>query len=115
MGWTLPPGQAGDRPQAEGLLAPWRAPAQAIVADTAHASDALRQAIAQAGANAVMPPTPRRKNIPLVTPLAYAKRQYSDQTCRPVKQHRRIAPRYDKLDRSYESFLCLRIGTLYLN
>jgi transposase len=110
----LTPGQAGDCPQAEGLLAPWLAPAQEIVADAAYDSDALRQLIAQAGAKAVIPPNPRRKNLPHFNPLAYANRHQIEQTFCKLKQHRRLASRYDKLDRSYESLLCLRIITLYL-
>ena len=61
LGWVLTPGQASDCPQAEGLLTPWLAPVQEVVADAAYDSDELREQIAQAGANAVIPSNPSRK------------------------------------------------------
>lgn len=115
LAWTLPAGQAGDCPEAEGLLRPWLAPAQEVVADAAYDSDALRELIAEAGANAVIKPNAGRKNMPHFDPVAYANRHHLEQTINKLKQFRRVATRYDKLDRSYESFVCLRIITLYLN
>ena len=115
LGWSLTVGQAGDSPEAAALLTPWLAPAQEVVADMAYDSNALREQIAQAGANAVIPPHPNRKNPPHFDPTAYAKRHHIEQTFSKLKQHRRVATRYGKLDRSYESFVCLRIITLYLN
>lgn len=112
---TLTAGPCGDCPEAEGLLRPWLAPAQEVVADAAYDSDALRALIAQAGANAVIKPNPGRKNPPHFDPVAYAKRHHIEQTINKLKQFRRIATRFDKLDRSYESFICLRVITLYLN
>ena len=38
-----------------------------------------------------------------------------EQTFSKFKQFRRIATRYDKLDRSFDAFICLRVITLYLN
>lgn len=115
LGWQLTAGTAGDAPQAAGLLAPWLAPARQVVADAAYESDALRETIAAAGAVAVIKPNPRRKNIPHFDPLAYRTRHHIEQTFSKIKRFRRLATRYDKLDRSYDSFLCLRIITLYLN
>lgn len=68
--WEVTASTAGDAPQAGGLLAPWLAPAQEVVADAAYDSDALRAVIAQAGATAVIKPNPRRKNKPHFNPLA---------------------------------------------
>lgn len=115
LSWQLTPGQAGDCPEAAGLLTPWLAPAQEVVADTAYDSDALRGLIAAAGAIAVIPPNPRRRHVPHVDPCAYAKRHHIEQTVNKLKQHRRLATRYDKLDASFEAFVCVRIWTLYLN
>ena len=115
LNWLLTPGQAGDCPQAAWLVAPHLAPACQVVADTAYDSDALRGFIAAAGAQAVIPPTPRRRNVPRFDPSAYANRHHIEQTVNKLKQHRRLATRYDKLDASFEAFLCARIATLYLN
>ncbi|RIY05178.1 transposase, partial [Hymenobacter rubripertinctus] len=43
------------------------------------------------------------------------KRHHIEQTFSKFKQFRRIATRYDKLDRSFDAFICLRVITLYLN
>ena len=115
LGWQLTAGQAGDAPQAAGLLARWLAPAQQVLGDAAYDSDALRALIAEAGANAVIKPNPRRKNLPLFDPVAYKDRHHIEQTFSKFKQFRRIATRYDKLDRSFDAFICLRVITLYLN
>ena len=115
LGWGVTAGTAGDAPQAAGLLAPWLAPAQEVVADAAYDSDALRAVIAGAGANAVIKPNPRRKNKPHFDPLAYQKRHHIEQTFSKLKQFRRLATRYDKLDRTFDAFICLRVITLYLN
>ena len=60
LGWEMTAGTAGDAPHAVGLLAPWLAPAQEVVADAAYDSNALRAVIAQASASAVIKPNPRR-------------------------------------------------------
>nr|WP_243635871.1 IS5 family transposase [Hymenobacter edaphi] len=115
LGWQLTPGPAGDCPEAAGLLAPWPAPAQQVVADAAYDSDALRAQIAAAGAVAVIKPNPRRKHMPHFDPLAYAQRHHIEQTINKLKHFRRVATRYDKLDSSYNAFVALRVSTSYLN
>ena len=104
----LLPGQAGDCPQA----APHLAPACEMVADTPYDSDALRGMIAAAGALAVVPANPRRRNLAHFDPCAYAKRHHIEQPVNKLKQHRRVATRYDKLDASSEVLVCARILSL---
>ncbi|MGI4874262.1 MAG: IS5 family transposase [Janthinobacterium lividum] len=115
LGWEVRAGQAGDAPQAADLLAPWLAPAQEVLGDAAYDSDVLRAIITEAGTIAVIKPNPTRKHEPHVDPLAYQKRHYSEQAFSKIKQFRRLATRYDKLDYTFDSFICLRIITLYLN
>ncbi len=105
LNWRLTASQVGDCPQAGYLLAP----ACEVVADAAYDSDGLRGWLAAEGALAVIPPTPRRKHLPHVDPLAYVKRHHIEQTFNKVKQHRRLATRYDKLAASFEAFVCARI------
>ena len=115
LNWVLTPGQAGDCPQAAQLLGPHLAPACEVVANTAYDSDGLRGLIAAAGALAVIPANPRRRSLAHFDPCAYAKRRHVEQTVNKLKQHRRLATRYDKRDTSFEAFTCARIVTLYLN
>ncbi|TGE11789.1 hypothetical protein E5J99_20800 [Hymenobacter elongatus] len=56
-----------------------------------------------------------RRRVPHFAPCAYAQRHHIEQTVSKLKQHRHLATRYDKLDASFEDFLCARIATLYLN
>ena len=114
-GWQVTQGQAGDAPQAAGLLAPWLAPAQEVVCDGAYDSNALRALVAEAGANAVIKPHPNRKDPPPFNPVAYKNRCRIEQTFNKFKQFRRLATRYDKLERTFDAFICLRVITLYLN
>lgn len=115
LNWTLTVCQAGDCPQAAYLLGPHLTPACAVVADSAYDSDGLRGWVGPQGALAVIPPDPRRKRLPHFDPLTYAKRNHIAQTFNKLKQHHRLATRYDKLDTSFEAFICARILTLYLN
>lgn len=116
--WLPTPGQAGDCPQAARLLAPHLAPAGEGVAGTADDRDALRGFLAAAGARAVIPPAPRRRRVPHFDPCAYAKRHHLEPTANKAnkwKQHRRLATRDDKVDTSFQAFVCARIITPYLN
>lgn len=93
LGWVLPPGPAGDCPQAAGVLAPRLAPAQEVVAEAAHDRAALREQIAQAGANAVIPSNPSRKEPRHMDPIADAERHHLEQTFSKLKPPRRVATR----------------------
>ena len=115
LGWQVTEGQAGDVPQAAGLLAPWLAPALEVVCDGAYDSGALRALIAEAGATAVINPHPNRKEPLHFDPVAYEKRHHIEQTFSKIKQFRRLATCYDKLERTFDSFMCLRVITLCLN
>ena len=85
------------------------------MADAAYSSDAQRELIAVAEANAVVKPSAGRKNKPFFAPIAHANRHHAAPTINRLKQFGRIAARYDKRDRSYESFVCPRVITLCLN
>ena len=86
LNWLLTPGQAGDCPQAARLLGPHLAPACEVVADTAYDSDGLRGLIAAAGALAVIPTNPRRRNLMHFDPCAYANRHHLEQTVNKLKR-----------------------------
>ena len=80
---------------------------EAVIADKGYDADHLRDAIHDAGAEAVIPPRFNRK-----TPHAYDRALY--QECNLVerffnklKQFRRVATRYDKLLANYKGFVQL--------
>ena len=85
------------------------------MAGAAYGSDALRELIAGAWANAVIKPSAGRKNKPFFAPVAHANHHHIKPTINKLKQFRRIAARYDKRGRSCTSFVCPRVITLCLN
>jgi transposase len=110
--WRLTPGQAADVCEAEPLLA--GIPAQAVAADKAYDSDALIDTITASGAQAVIPPRANRN-----APRGFDRHLYKGRNlverffCR-IKHFRRIATRYEKLDRRYEAFIAITAAWIWL-
>ncbi|EJL49469.1 transposase [Rhizobium sp. CF122] len=81
-------------------------------ADTAYDSDRLRKAIADKGAQAVIPNNPSRaRKYPLDKQL-YAQRHLIECCFSKLKQFRRIATRYEKTARN--SMIALAATILWL-
>jgi len=104
----LTPGQAGDAPHAADLLAgQTRGRVRAVVGDRGYDSDANVARVRRLRARVVIPPVARRTH-----PRRYSKRLYKGRNVverfwNKVKQYRRVATRYDKLDTSYLAFVHL--------
>ena len=110
--FTLTAGQKGDAPQAAALIE--GLPAEVVMADTAYDSDALRQAIADMDALAVIPNNPSRTlKHPLDTHL-YAQRHLVECCFSKLKQFRRVATRYEKTARNYRAVVTLAAIVLWL-
>jgi transposase len=110
--FVLTAGQKGDAPQADGLIEDL--PANVVMADTAYDSDRLRKAIADKGAQAVIPNNPSRaRKYPLDKQL-YAQRHLIECCFSKLKQFRRIATRYEKTARNYHSMIALAATILWL-
>lgn len=98
------PGQEADCPQALALLAAVPG-AGGVLADKAYDADYLRAAIAQLGAEAVIPSMRhRRVQHPLNRP-AYRRRNQIERFFGRLKQFRRLATRYDKTATSFLGML----------
>ena len=84
-----------DIAQAEGLLA--GQPAERVVADRGYDSDALRAKIAAQGAEPVIPPRKLRKEErPYDEHCCYGSRHVIENFFCRLKDHRRVATRYEK-------------------
>ena len=81
--------------------------AQCVVADKAYDSDALRQTIKDAGAEAVIPPRANRRQPPDWSRATYKHRNLIERFFCRIKHFRRIATRYEKLAERFASFICL--------
>lgn len=88
--------------------------AGAVAADKAYDSDSLIDTITATGAQAVIPPRANRTE-----PRPYDRHLYKGRNlverffCR-IKHFRRIATRYDKLDRRYEAFIAIAAAWIWL-
>jgi len=110
--FILTAGQRGDAPQAAALLGEDR-PA-AVLADTAYDADHFREAIAKAGAVAVIPNNPSRtKKHPL--DLHFYKERHLIECCfSKLKQFRRVATRYEKTARNFLAVVTIAATILWL-
>jgi transposase len=108
----LTAGQRGDAPQAlpliEGL------PAQVVMADTAYDGDAIRKAIADKGALAVIPNNPSRSRKHPLDEHLYAQRHLVECCFSRLKQFRRVATRFEKTARNYLAVVTLAAIILWL-
>ena len=110
--FTLTAGQKGDAPQAADLIE--GLPAKVVMADTAYDSDALRQAIYDKGATAVIPNNPSRNFKHHLDKHLYAQRHLVECCFSKLKQFRRVATRFEKTARNYRAVITLAAIVLWL-
>jgi transposase len=106
---VLTPGQAGDAPQYPELIAavPEECPVDAAAADKSYDSDAIRADLKRRGIKAVIPPLACRKRAIRYDKRAYRRRNKVERLFNRLKQFRRVATRYDKLDETFLAFIHL--------
>jgi len=85
-----------------------------VVADKAYDSDKLVKYIQEQGAEAVIPPRGNRKNPREYDRYIYKDRNLIERFFNRIKQFRRIATRYEKLDRNFLGFLHLVCAFIWL-
>ena len=104
----LTPGQAGDAPHAADLLAgAKRGRVKAVVGDRGYDRDDIVARVRRLRARVVIPPVRRRTHRRRYSKRLYKGRNVVERFGSKVKQYRRVATRYDKLDTSYLAFLHL--------
>ncbi len=106
---VLTPGQAGDAPQYPRLMAgvPPECPVDAAGADKSYDSDAIRADLEQRGIEPVIPPRSNRTEAIEYDTTQYRGRNCVERLINRLKQFRRIATRYDKLDLAFLAFIHL--------
>lgn len=105
-------GQKGDAPQAAALIEGLSA--EVVMADTAYDSDALRQAIADKDALAVIPNNPSRTFKHPIDKQLYAQRHLVECCFSKLKQFRRVATRFEKTARNYRAVVTIAAIVLWL-
>lgn len=100
--FILSPGQASDYTEAEALID--GLPAEHVLGDKGYDSKALREAIVEQGAVAVIPP---RKTSPQVACdyALYCERNLIERFFLKIKHFRRIATRYEQTPRAFMSMI----------
>jgi transposase len=110
--FTLTAGQKGDAPQAHFLLD--AAAAAFVIADTAYDADHIREAIAEKGAEAVIPSNASRALKHPLDEHLYAQRHLVECCLNKLKQFRRVATRYEKTARNYLAIVTVAAIVLWL-
>lgn len=103
--FILTAGQSGDILAAPALIHGFKA--QAVLADKAYDSNALRAIIADVGAQAVIPSNRSRKVIIPHDPAIYKHRNRIERCFNKLKHFRRFATRYDRRALHFLSFIQL--------
>ena len=104
----LTPGQAGDAPHAADLLAGRRrGEVKVVIADKGYDSDANVARVRRLRARVVIPPLGCRNRRRRYSRRLYRGRNVVERFWHRVKQSRRVATRYDKLDVCYLAFVHL--------
>ncbi|MFV0410229.1 MAG: transposase, partial [Paracoccus sp. (in: a-proteobacteria)] len=102
----------GDAPQAEDLIA--GLPAEIVMADPAYDSDALRQAVSDKGAIAVLAHNQSRAlKYPRDRQLS-TQRHFVECCFSRLKQFRRVATRYEKTARNYLAVIIIAAIVLWI-
>ena len=110
--FVLTAGQKGDAPQAAALLED--APAEVVIADAAYDADHVREAVAEKGAEAVIPNNPSRALKYPIDEDLYAQRHLIECCISKLKHFRRVATRYEKTMRNYSAIVAIASILLWL-
>ena len=108
----LTPGQASEYGQAEALIEGFAF--GAVLADKGYDSDAFVEVIQRHGAEAIIPSKKNRLNPRRLDRHLYKARNLVERFFQKLKQFRRIATRYERLARNYQSMLCLVSAVIWL-
>ena len=111
---ALTGGQAGDCPQAPGLLRSHLRAGQAVLADRAYDADYVRLQIRQAGAGAVIP-SKKNRTVPIEHDAEiYKERNQIERAINGLKRFRAVATRFDKRAANYFATCCLIAALTWL-
>ena len=112
LAFELTPAQTSDVTQADGLLAGQEA--GQVVADRGYDSDALRETIKAQGAEPVIPGRKNRKEVVVYDKHCYGSRHVIENFFCRIKDHRRVATRYEKTARMFGAMVMLSCILVWL-
>lgn len=109
--FLIAPGQSHDILAVPALLEGYRP--EAVLADRAYDANSLRAYLAGIGAEAVIPSTRSRKNLITHNTLIYKLRNRVERCFNKLKHFRRLATRFDRLDRHYLAFIQIAASMIW--
>ena len=112
LAFELTAAQQSDVTQADGLLQGQEA--GQVVADRAYDSDALRETIKAQGAEPVIPGRKNRKEPVEYDKHCYGSRHLIENFFGRIKDHRRVATRYEKTARMFAAMVMLSCILVWL-
>jgi transposase len=110
--WLLSAGQVADITQAPALIADFES--ERVIADKAYDADPFVQSIQSQGADAVIPPRSNRAEQRDYDSHWYKDRNLVERFFNRIKQFRRIATRYEKLDCNFLAMITLVCSYIWL-
>jgi transposase len=110
--FILTPGQASDITQGEALID--GLPANHVLGDKGYDAKALREAITEQGAEAVIPPRITSPQVSCDFAL-YCERNLIERFFLKIKHFRRIATRYEQTPRAFLSMLHIISAFIWLS
>lgn len=110
--FILSGGQRSDYTQALNLLEGYTT--TAVLAEKGYDADYIVERAMEMGAKAVIPSKSNRKNTCSIDETLYKERNLVERLFNKLKNFRRVATRYDKLDIAYMSFIQLAATYLWL-
>jgi len=84
-----------------------------VIADAAYDSDELRHWLAGRGSRVVIPNRQNRKRPYAFDAVTYKRRNVVERTFCRLKDFRRLAVRYDRLDETFSATLCIAAALAY--
>jgi putative transposase len=84
-----------------------------VIADAAYDSDELRQWLAERGSRVVIPNRQNRKRPYPFDAVTYKRRNIVERTFCRLKDFRRLAIRYDRLDATFVATICIAAALAY--
>jgi putative transposase len=84
-----------------------------VIADAAYDRDELRRWLAIRGSRIVIPNRQNRKRPYSFDAVTYKRRNIVERTFCRLKDFRRIATRYDRLDQTFVATLCIAAALAY--
>ena len=111
--FRLTGGERNDITEAENLIEGMQN-VRAVVADKAYDANHLLECIEAMNSTVVIPPRANRKELRSYDKHVYKSRNLIERFFARLKQFRRIATRYDKLDIRFEAFIYLAAAFIWL-